>query len=301
MVSATAPVLLIAFNRPDLTAKVFEQIRIAKPSKLFVAVDGARHEKDQIASDKVKKIVQEITWECELKTRYHSKNQGCKLAVSGAITWFFEHVEEGIILEDDCLPCPDFFTFCTNMLRQYRNDDTVGHISGYTLVPFEKNISQNHILIRYSHIWGWATWKNVWQHYSLSPLLNKRFNFSILPGTLNSKLLWFRNLLLIQKNKMNTWDYQYQYMLWEKGLLAISPSDNLIENIGFDNDATHTTSNHRKQNTLIVQAASLRNHDNRLWVSPEMSKTVEDKITKIVFTRNPISNFVRFLLAVLAK
>src|SRR5690348_13591188 len=98
------PILFLVFNRPGTTKEVFEEIRKIKPKQLFIAADGARSEKEQIECNKVKAIFNKIDWPCQVKTLYRTKNLGCGLAVSTAITWFFSEVEEGIILEDDILP-----------------------------------------------------------------------------------------------------------------------------------------------------------------------------------------------------
>ena len=128
-----SPVLFLVFNRPDTTRRVLEAIRQAQPSQLFIAADGPREGKSGEAEKcaDVRRIVNEgIDWDCEVKTLFRDKNLGCKVAVSRAIDWFFEHVEEGIILEDDCLPHPTFFRFCEELLNKYRDDERIGQISG---------------------------------------------------------------------------------------------------------------------------------------------------------------------------
>lgn len=297
MADYIAPVLLIAFNRPAQTTRVFEQIKKAKPTQLFVAVDGPRNTQEAKTVEQVKAIFN-IDWECELHTLYRTQNLGCKLAVSSAITWFFEHTEQGIILEDDCLPNDDFFVFCSNMLKLYEKDVTVGHVSGFTLVEFDKQIQQNHILISYSHIWGWATWKRVWDNYTTTPLKDYKFRFDLVPGNLNNKLLWYRNLLLTHKNKIDTWDFQNQYLNWVHGLKSVSPADNMVVNIGFGDNSTHTKASDQK---FLLESHPLRNHHNILLHSPALTQSIEDTITKKVFTRNPITNMIRFVYAVLTR
>ena len=133
--SKKTAVLFLVFNRPDTTIKVFEKIREAKPSRLYVAADGPREgysdEKKKVM--KVRKIATNVDWPCEVKTLFRDKNLGCKKGVGTAIKWFFEHEEQGIILEDDCLPDPSFFRFCEELLEEYRHNTKIMLVSGQNL------------------------------------------------------------------------------------------------------------------------------------------------------------------------
>ena len=162
----TTPVLFLVFNRPDTTEKVFEAIRQAKPQKLFVAADGPRGNRlgEKEKCEQVRKIATTVDWDCEVKTLFREKNLGCKFAVSSAIDWFFKNVEEGIVLEDDCLPSQSFFWFCQELLERYRNDERVMLIGGNNRgVDFLKNHS--YFFSKYVQIWGWATWRRSWEKY----------------------------------------------------------------------------------------------------------------------------------------
>ncbi|MBA4056200.1 MAG: nucleotide-diphospho-sugar transferase, partial [Marivirga sp.] len=159
------PVLLLIFNRPDTTRRVFEAIRKARPKRLFVAADGPRQHKPEDADRcaKARKIATDVDWECEVKTFFRDTNVGCGRGPSGGISWFFEHVDEGIILEDDCLPSPLFFRFCAELLERYRDDKRVMEIGGNTFMD-EANRDKEYSYYFSSHnnIWGWATWKRAW-------------------------------------------------------------------------------------------------------------------------------------------
>ena len=123
----------MVFNRPDTTKQVFETIRKARPAQLFVAADGPRENRPDEAEKcaEVRRIVDNgIDWDCKVHRLYRDKNLGCKIACSSAIDWFFEHVDEGIILEDDTLPHPTFFQFCEELLKRYRDDERIMLISG---------------------------------------------------------------------------------------------------------------------------------------------------------------------------
>src|SRR6185503_8669515 len=160
------PILLLVFNRPETTKRVFERIREIKPSKLFVAADGYRPEKEgeKEKCEEVRNLVMNsIDWPCEVKSLFRNSNLGCGPAVSEGITWFFEHVEEGIILEDDILPSRSFFGFAKELLKLYRNDESVWHIGGNSYNPYK--MKADYYFSAYPHIWGWATWRRAWNNY----------------------------------------------------------------------------------------------------------------------------------------
>ena len=158
-------VLFLVFNRPDTTAQVFEAIRQAKPPRLYVAADGPREGREGEVErvDKVREISMAVDWPCEVKTLFREKNLGCKYAVSSAITWFFEQEEQGIILEDDCLPSQSFFWFCEELLNEYMYDQRIWQICGFS--PLVNKIKESYYLSKYSPIWGWASWRRAWSAY----------------------------------------------------------------------------------------------------------------------------------------
>jgi hypothetical protein len=243
------PILFLIFNRPDTTEKVFQQIRKIRPKQFFISADGPRQHKrgeDRLCAE-TQKIVEKVDWKCELQTSFSKKNLGCRIGVSSGIDWFFSHVAEGIILEDDCLPDISFFHFCKVLLKYYRNDERVMHIGG---VNFQDGIVRgagNYYFSKLNHIWGWATWKRAWDKYDV--------NISTYPQLLEQNLLssiceepsmrkyWQKKFGLVYKKEVDTWDYQWQYALYIHNGLAILPNHNLVSNIGFDVHATHTIDN----------------------------------------------------------
>lgn len=234
------PVLFIVFNRPDTTERVFEAIRKAKPKQLFVAADGPRPNKEgeHELCDAVRKISTSIDWDCEIKTLFRKDNLGCKVAVSEAINWFFNEVEEGIILEDDCLPNESFFVYCEAMLRRYRYNEKVMHIGGINFDFFhEVNSKNSHFLTEIAHVWGWATWRRAWLNYDI-----RMPNFINWTVNDNNKMFFREVFELTYQGKIDTWDYQWIFCLFWLGGLAVVPQRNLIKNIGFDTTATHTIS-----------------------------------------------------------
>lgn len=243
------PVLFLIFNRPDTTALVFDVIKKVRPNKLYLASDGAREGRanERNLVEEARRIATQVDWDCEVKTLFRNENLGCKDAVSSAITWFFSNESEGIILEDDCLPHPDFFEYCRNLLSKYRDDSRIGVICGTNTINLYKkiNIDDSYYFSRNISVWGWASWRRVWNEYdkdmiSLS-IANKQRVFQRLFSKNTAGYLQ-RLFNSVAQGKINTWDYQLSYSLFCGSRLNIIPSKNLIKNIGFDLDATHTKS-----------------------------------------------------------
>ena len=256
-----SPVLFLVFNRPDTTRRVFEAIRQAQPSQLFIAADGPREGKSGEAEKcaDVRRIVHEgIDWDCEVKTLFRDENLGCKAAVSRAIDWFFEHVEEGIILEDDCLPHPTFFRFCEELLNKYRDDERIGQISGDNFQFGKKRTEYSYYFSRYTHIWGWATWRRAWKNYDvdMKSWPEIRDNGWLQDWLGNKKLVhyWMRIFEMTYQGEINTWDYQWTFTCWIRNCLTILPNVNLVSNIGFSAGATHTSHKNDKSANIPVEA-----------------------------------------------
>ncbi len=240
----TTPILFLVFNRPDTTQKVFEKIKEAKPKYLFIAADGPRenNENDTVNCKKVREIVSEINWDCEVKTLFREKNLGCKIAVSSAITWFFENVEQGIILEDDTLPDISFFYFCQDMLNKYKDDYQLMHVNGSNFHPKREEVSNRYFFSHLFNIWGWATWRRAWKLYDIEmngyEWLKRSNEFDkIFPENYKK---FIPMLDSVYNNLNNTWDCQWALTCHLNIALSIQPMTNLIKNIGFGTDSTHT-------------------------------------------------------------
>lgn len=243
----TTPVLFLIFNRPVTTKVVFEEIRKIKPKYLYIAADGPRAGK--VDDDKRCAVVREIVltnidWECEVKTLLREENLGCGRAVSEAITWFFDNVEEGIILEDDCLPDPSFFEFCSHLLKRYRNEEKIMHIGGSNFQFGVIRGDGDYYFSTISHVWGWATWKRAWCTYQfdlkkISDLSDLTYNFIF--NNNQSFINYYKQVFAkMRDNGIDTWDYQWFYAIHASNGLSICPNVNLIKNIGFRSDGTHT-------------------------------------------------------------
>lgn len=241
-----APILLLLFNRPDLTAGLISCLRRVTPSQLFIAIDGPRAgvegEAEQV--EEVRKLVELIDWPCEKRWLIRGLNIGCGRAVSGAISWFFSQVKEGIILEDDCHPDPSFFDFCNSMLHRYRDDPLVFLISGTSLLPSSVRIAQPYYFSKYMGVWGWASWRRTWQayDYDLSSLSAREWRNVVTARSESAveRRYWLHILDLMLAGKIDTWDFQVQFSAWKENSLHVTSSRNLVENLGFRGDATHT-------------------------------------------------------------
>lgn len=241
-------VLFLVFNRPDTTARVFESIRQARPPRLYVAADGPRPDRPSEAEkcEQVRQIATSVDWPCEIKTLFRDKNLGCKLAVSNAITWFFEQEEQGIILEDDCLPHPDFFIFCETLLERYKNDDRVFAITGDNFQNGQKRGAYSYYFSKYNHVWGWASWRRAWKYYDREITFWPKWRRSaewraVCPDAVERRY-WEKIFDKMHAAKIDTWDYQWTATSWYQHALTVTPNVNLVSNIGFGEDATHTTS-----------------------------------------------------------
>jgi hypothetical protein len=240
------PILFIVFNRLDKAYIVFETIKKLRPRFLYIAADGPRPERSgekKLCENIRKKLLNEIDWPCEVKTLFQESNLGCKLGVSKAITWFFENVEEGIILEDDCLPDESFFKFCSELLIKYRNNDEVAVISGNHFGS-ETFGDASYYFKRIPHIWGWATWRRVWQKYDISmrsyPEFRKNKRIKEIWSSKKVQNYWLNIFDQVYKNKIDTWDYQLAFSIFFNNEICICPNYNLVSNIGFGKDFTNT-------------------------------------------------------------
>ena len=246
--SFNTPILLITWKRPNATLKVINAIRNVKPSKIYVSSDGPRFENfsDAKKIEKTRELIRRnINWDTEIKTLFHEKNKGCMKGVSSAINWFFDNEEEGIVLEEDCLPHPDFFYFCEQLLNKYRNDERIWCITGNNLQDKNWRGESSYYFSRYNHCWGWASWKRCWKKYDVFisdwPRIKKTEALKSLFFHRKEINHWEKTFDSIHYLKQpDTWDYQWTYTCFMNSGLTAIPNKNLIENIGFNQEATHT-------------------------------------------------------------
>ena len=240
------PVTFIIFNRPQKAAVVFEEIRKAQPQTLFIIGDGPRAHKEGESAvvDESRKLVERVDWECELHTNFAPKNMGARRRVASGLDWVFSHVNETIILEDDCLPDPSFFPFCAELLERYRDDERISVISGNNHLKGTRVSDDSYTFSGTGHTWGWATWKRVWEGFGGEHGLKdswtkeeQRVILSRIPS-----LAWRMSFGRMLKNAayLDAWDIPFSVHCQERGYLSVVPEENLVTNIGFGEGSTHT-------------------------------------------------------------
>ncbi len=258
------PVAFFIFKRPDTTKKVFEAIRQAKPSQLLVVADGPRpdraDEADRCAASR--SIIDQVDWDCEVITNYSDINLGCKHRLASGLDWVFSTVEEAIILEDDCLPHPTFFGFCEELLDRYKNDDRIFLISGQNVQKTPRVTDTDYYFSRYTHCWGWASWRRAWRHYDVDMKLWPIFrDQQLLQASLADDpyalKVWNRVFQGMIDQPIDTWDYQLQFASWTQNGLSIVSNVKLVENIGFGVDGTHTTGTENFYTEIPLQGVTL--------------------------------------------
>lgn len=232
------PVLFLIFNRLDCTKRVFQSIRDACPPRIYVASDGPRSEVEgeiETVQQIRNYVIAQIDWKCEVHTLFRDRNLGCKIAVSEAIDWFFKQEEQGIIIEDDCLPNKSFFSFCEQTLNLYQEHQEVAMITGTSYLFNEVESPDLFFFSRYIAIWGWATWRNRWQWYDINMHLLSKSDHQIKQyfywdGFLST---WYRKIFSKTKNNaIDTWDIQWNFACVIKKAYCITPYKNLVRNIG---------------------------------------------------------------------
>jgi hypothetical protein len=263
------PILFIIYKNPEVTKIVFQKIREIKPSILFISADGAKSTmKDDIAEiTETREVTEFIDWDCKVYRRYSDKNLGCKLGVSNAISWFFEHVEQGIILEYDCLPSNDFFIFCEYLLEKYKSDTRITSITGnnfdnvvskdsfLTTMPIESSYYYSSL----AKIWGWATWRRAWNNFDITlskfkDFSNQNIIASLLRNRKNQKY-WIHKIQQVYDEKnTTTWGFIWVFTHFMNESLCITPSVNLVSNIGFSEEGTHAiNAGHTLSNLPVVK------------------------------------------------
>lgn len=244
------PVALIIFNRPDCTARVLEAIASAKPEKLLIIADGPRpgRQEDEERCAATRAVIKQVDWDCDVLTNFSAHNLGCGLRPASGLDWVFEQVEEAIIFEDDCLPHPSFFPFCEELLERYRNDERVMMIGGVNFLGEWKTPYQSYYFSYFGGSWGWATWRRAWNlndyHMRMWPtVLETKFFEQIFPNPDHCQY-WKNVFQAVYDNQVEgVWDYQWLLACWINSGFRIFPEVNLISNIGFRPDATHTFGN----------------------------------------------------------
>lgn len=254
------PVLLIIFNRPDKVKRLINSLREVKPAKVYVSADGPR---DAVPTDSsrcalARDVIGQIDWPCEVVTNFHERNTGADFGPEKALNWFFNNVDEGIVLEDDCIAHPDFFRFAKEMLDKYRDNNQVMMISGNN---FQNGIIRgdgSYYFSKYPSTWGWASWKRAWKYYDTKTsdyreFINKNKLGDICQSRVEKKY-WTRFFDKINRGELKHWDIKWIFAIWNNDGVSITPNVNLVQNVGFGKDATHTF---KHDDAMVVKTSSV--------------------------------------------
>ncbi len=242
-----APVALLIFNRPDLTARTFEAVRRARPPRLLVVADGPRAdvEGEEARCTHARDLTEDIDWKCEVSRDYSEVNLGCKRRIATGLDWVFDQVDEAIVLEDDCTPSSDFFPYCEELLERYREAERVMHIGGSNL-RWGRRGDDSYFFSRYPHVWGWASWRRAWRLYDpdltawrTGDKADKRRVLRIFDDP-RERAFWLDAWNGSGSGEIDTWDFQWAFACMANDGLAINPNFNLVTNAGFIEDSTHT-------------------------------------------------------------
>jgi hypothetical protein len=240
-----APIVFNIFNRPSETFRVFDRIREARPEKLLVVADGpppSRPEEVALCHE-TREVLDRVDWPCQVLTNFAETNMGCGRRIASGLDWAFEQVENAILLEEDCLPDPSFFPYCSELLERYRADERIMMISGNNFQNGVSRTRDSYYFSQFQRVWGWATWRRAWRHYDFEMQQWRRTpNLNMLKELAKNSAIeryWRQLLDDVAAGKIDTWDLQWMYCVWMQKGLAIAPNVNLVTNIGFGAAATH--------------------------------------------------------------
>ena len=259
------PLVLLIFNRPRHTARVLAEIARLRPSKLLVIADGPRvgrtDDLKNVAATRA--MIDKIPWPCELLKNYSDTNFGCRQRIGNGLNWVFREVERAIVLEDDCLPTPSFFTFCEQLLDRYHDDERVMSIAGTNFQNGTSRTPSSYYFSKYFHCWGWATWRRAWQHFDIEmktwPVFKAQGGMRMVADSSKEQSYWTNIFDRVHAGQIDSWAYAFMCACFSQGGLQALPDVNLVSNIGFDTNATHTShQEHHLANLPLREIAELR-------------------------------------------
>lgn len=241
-------VLIIFFARPNTVKEVFEKVKEARPTRLFLFCDGPRNERDSERIEQSKEIVEDIDWDCEVYKYYATENLGCGRGPVTAIDWAFQYTEKLLILEDDCVPNKTLFPYMKEMLDLYEEDKRIGIISGFNHFKEWETGGNSYCFTKTGATLGWGTWKRVWDCFDYHVEgINDEYVHGLVEGDIiNSRVAkircrdWLSASQETKTKKVSYWDRQFGFVKYSQSLLCVVPKGNLIYNNGIGEGSTHT-------------------------------------------------------------
>lgn len=240
------PIVFLVFNRPGLTAQVYERIRAARPERFFVVADGPRrtHPEDRDLCRETRGIVCSPDWPCELQVNLSDTNLGCRRRISSGLDWVFDQVEEAIVLEDDCVPNKSFFEFCSTLLNRFRDEKNVMSIGGSNFQMGHQRGIGSYYFSGITHIWGWATWRRAWRQIDIDlkgwPAVRDSRSLPTLVADKRWQAHWYETFEKTYRGEIDSWGFPWFFTCWCRNALTVVPNVNLVTNIGCGPEATHT-------------------------------------------------------------
>jgi len=295
------PILYLIFNRPDLVRETFPLIKRKQPQVLFIASDGPRedHPDDfRKVSECRNWILSQIDWECDVSTLFRENNLGCGKAVSEAITWFFNTVENGIILEDDLLFSNDFLDYAATSLERYRNEKYILHIAGTNVLNKTNKQEKTSFLSKYANVWGWATWRDRWSNFIWDPQSLSESTKSHYRLSKKEILFWEGVGQKLHSLEIDSWAYRWQLSIWNKNGYALTPSVNLVRNIGFHGEGTHTSDpKHPLANLEVRSIKTILEKLDNISTDPSLDYKIFEKayLQKLSFGRTLKNRAIHFI------
>ncbi len=290
------PIVLFIYARPDATRQTLDSIRRVRPKRLLVVADGppggASGELRARVAD-ARRLIDEIDWECNVLTEFASGHRGLTSRIVTGLDWAFDSAEEAIVLEDDCVPDPSFFRFCEELLERHREDTRVMGVSGNDFRSDPASRPERYRYSRYPLTWGWATWRRAWRLHDPqmsrwpelreSGWLDRRFH------SRHAVAYWMR-LFEQTYREHHTWDYAWTLTCWLNNGLFIHPEVNLVTNVGFGGDATHTRDPRSVFANLTTRPAQFPlRHPDQVAVDDEGDRFLED----VMYSGNLVALFRR--------
>lgn len=282
-----APVVLFAFNRPEETKLILEIILQAGERQIFCILDGPRpaNLSDKKLNQEVANYLHSMSENHLIKINASRENLGIAERIVSGLNWVFSEVEMAIILEDDCVPDLSFFRYCDELLAKYRNEDSVGIISGFNpIATHTEDIQSSYFSSVFPLTWGWATWKRVWDFYDPSARDWKLVGHSLLKKlrvmSIAGRRYWRFNLNRVtKKSDHQIWDYQFTFSQWVNNRITLIPSVNLVKNVGFSLSATHTKEpGHWLSRLERGNVTFPLNHPNSLLTNSKFDSQLQSKL-----------------------
>lgn len=278
------PVVLFIYKRGNNLVDICKTLKKSKVKAIYIVADGPKNAAEKILTDQVRNLLESlITWECKVYKNYSDTNLGLKERFSSGISWVFNQTDRAIFIEDDCLPDPSFFPFCEELLEKYKNNNRVISVAGNNFQSPTNKVADSYYFSRYPHVWGWATWKRVWDKYDSGigdwPKLRQSGWLSkVYPDRFFIRKFWTYIFDRLYSGKINTWDYQLSYLSLKMGGFNIIPNVNLVKNVGYGEDATNLK---KKNKTINVPTNNINFpliHPKEITYADQQDKYIEELV-----------------------